>query len=387
MSSNIFLVHDNGELLEMQESQYDSEDRLQELLATHPNLLAGDQMNREEPRRWVLVSREVGLPSEEGGIDRWSVDHLFLDQDGIPTIVEVKRSSDTRIRREVIGQMLEYAANAVTYWPLETLRSRLEATCAARGIDPAVQLTRLLAGTTTEEQFWEAVQTNLQAGRVRMVFVADVIPSELRRVVEFLNSQMNPAEVLAVEVRQYAGPQQRVLVPRVIGQTEQAVARKTSGRASGRQWDEASFLETLEAKTDAAVAGVARRMIAWGKELGLRLWWGRGRFDGSCYLILDHDSRPNWTYTIWTNGDVMLEMRSMKNTPYFADPEMRLALIRKLNEIPGVAMSEDRKDGIPSFPIAVLAEDQSLQRFLGIFEEIIRDIRAGPGEEQRSSST
>jgi len=40
-----------------------------------------------------------------------------LDQDAIPTIVEVKRSTDTRIRREVVGQMLGYAANAVVYCP------------------------------------------------------------------------------------------------------------------------------------------------------------------------------------------------------------------------------------------------------------------------------
>src|SRR5262249_3604083 len=31
----------------------------------------------------------------------WSVDHLFLDQDAVRTLVEVKRGSDTRIRREV----------------------------------------------------------------------------------------------------------------------------------------------------------------------------------------------------------------------------------------------------------------------------------------------
>ncbi len=33
-------------------------------------------------------------------------------------MVRVKRR-DTRIRREVVGQMLEYAANAVTYWPVD----------------------------------------------------------------------------------------------------------------------------------------------------------------------------------------------------------------------------------------------------------------------------
>jgi hypothetical protein len=36
-----------------------------------------------------------------------------LDQDAILTIVEVKRSTDTHVRREVVGQMLDYAANAV----------------------------------------------------------------------------------------------------------------------------------------------------------------------------------------------------------------------------------------------------------------------------------
>jgi 5-methylthioribose kinase len=41
--------------------------------------------------------------------------------------VEVKRSSDTRIRREVVGQMLDYAANAVVYWPLEMIRAKFEA--------------------------------------------------------------------------------------------------------------------------------------------------------------------------------------------------------------------------------------------------------------------
>jgi len=32
---------------------------------------------------------------------------------------------------------------------------------------------------------------------IRMLFVADRIPAELRRIVEFLNEQMDPAEVLA----------------------------------------------------------------------------------------------------------------------------------------------------------------------------------------------
>ena len=124
MNGGIYLIHDDGRLLKMNEEGYDSEDLLQGLLAQYSDLLAGDQMDNLRPRRWLLVSRETGLPSEERGGDRWSVDHLFLDQDAVPTIVEVKRSADTRIRREVVGQMLDYAANAVVYWPVEAIRSR-----------------------------------------------------------------------------------------------------------------------------------------------------------------------------------------------------------------------------------------------------------------------
>src|SRR5262249_20940385 len=103
MNGGIFLIQSGGGLVEMKEQPYDTEPVLLELLAKYPNLLAGDQMDGAAPRRWLLVSREMGVPSEEEGGDRWSLDHLFLDQDAIPTLIEVKRSSDTRIRREVVG--------------------------------------------------------------------------------------------------------------------------------------------------------------------------------------------------------------------------------------------------------------------------------------------
>ena len=43
---------------------------LQELLAKYPDLLAGEQINSEEPRRWLLVTREMFVPDEEDGAGR-----------------------------------------------------------------------------------------------------------------------------------------------------------------------------------------------------------------------------------------------------------------------------------------------------------------------------
>jgi hypothetical protein len=145
VSGGIYLIQDDGGLVGMSEQDYASEDLLQGLLAKYPNLLAGDRIDSDEPRRWLLVSREVSLASEEDGAGRWSVDHLFLDQDAIPTIVEVKRSTDTRLRREVVGQMLDDAANAVVYWPVDTLCSRFE----ENREDPEQDLTEVLTTPPT----------------------------------------------------------------------------------------------------------------------------------------------------------------------------------------------------------------------------------------------
>src|SRR4051812_35340774 len=187
MGAGIFLIRDDNELVELVSRAYDSEDLLQGLLARYPNLLAGDQIDPGNPRRWLLLNRELSVPAERDGSGRWSLDHLLLDQDAVPTLIEVKRSTDTRIRREVVGQMLDYAANAVAYLPVESLRAAFESRCAAASLEPAEELESFLGAGVNSNEFWHKVKTNLQAGRIRLVFVADEIPPELRRIVEFLN--------------------------------------------------------------------------------------------------------------------------------------------------------------------------------------------------------
>lgn len=85
MARNILLIQADGSLVAMGEEPYDSEAMLQELLARYPGVLVGDH-GEEGTRAWLLVSREMPVASEEQGAGRWSIDHLFLDQDGVPTL-------------------------------------------------------------------------------------------------------------------------------------------------------------------------------------------------------------------------------------------------------------------------------------------------------------
>ena len=227
MANSIFLLDSSDSLRELRETPYDSEALLQGLLAKYPQLLGGEQMDSTEPRRWLLIAREAGLSNDDFTSSRWSVDHLFVDQDAIPTIVEVKRSSDTRIRREVVGQMLDYAANAVLYWQIDRLRTMFETRCSQTGQTAEKVLDEFLEDFEPAK-FWDDLKTNLQAGRLRLVFVADEIPRELQRIVEFLNAQMDPTEVLAVEVRRFSGDGVDTLVPRVLGVTSQSQSKKSA---------------------------------------------------------------------------------------------------------------------------------------------------------------
>jgi len=283
MTGRIYLINDNSELMPMEETPYDSENLLQELIAKHPDILAGEQINSEKPRRWLLITREMSVPDQEDGSGRWSLDHLFLDQDGIPTLVEVKRSTDTRIRREVIGQILDYAANAVAYWPVEEIRAKFESRCIANQESPDDVLANFLGADQENDRFWLQVKTNLQAGRIRMVILADTIPAELLRIVEFLNEQMDPAEVLAIEVKQFVGKGVKTLVPRVMGQTETARQKKTSSATNSKQWNSTSFFETLQSKRGTYETNVARPILDWATKNGLRIWWGKGDKNGSFF--------------------------------------------------------------------------------------------------------
>lgn len=375
MSGDIFLLRGDDDLVPMTDRPYDTEDVLQTLVARFPDLLAGDQFGSTAPRRWLLIGREATLPSAEDGGGRWSVDHLFVDQDAVPTLVEVKRSSDTRIRREVVGQMLDYAANAVVYWPIETVRAGFELRCEREERDADAELAAVIDPGQDAETFWQQVASNLQSGRIRLVFVADEIPRELRRVVEFLNEQMQ-ADVIAIEVKQYVGEGVRTLVPRVIGETAAAETRKRTIARSPRQWDEPSFLTELVSRRGQGEADVARVILQWASRQTLRISWGTGRVIGSFAPVVDHQGQEWRPLGVYTSGSVEFQFQWLTRPP-FDDPSLRDELLRRLNEVAGVELPEDVVTRRPTIPLALFVDDQgALDAFLAVLDRFCETVRA-----------
>ncbi|MGW7073692.1 hypothetical protein ACWGII_43405 [Streptomyces sp. NPDC054855] len=284
---------------------FDTEAEFQELLARHPRILDFGSLADGQPLRLVLVAREMGVPTSAESGASFSLDHLFVDADGVPTLVEVKRASDTRIRREVVGQMLDYAANGARYWPAALLQRSFEATCAldGRSLDEAY---RELLNDQSPDDFWVTVEERLTAGQMRLLFVADRIPLELRAIVEFLNRQMRQTDVYAVELTQYrGGGELRVLVPRIHGEVATA-AKSPSGRRSSQRTTRADMdaairnLPGLDLKT--AAATLLDHAAAKGRSEG-----GMARYPSmSVYYPVGDRRVPVWTLSLYDMNKVEL---------------------------------------------------------------------------------
>ena len=232
MTERIYTRGERGGLEPLEEEPFSTEDELQALIAEHPELLDGEQIRPGDPRRWILVTREQGIADTPDGSARWSLDHLIVDQDAVPTLAEVKRGSNRELRRTIVGQLLEYAAHAAQTWTADELRQEFEDS----NDDPDAVLAELLQvdEEADADVFWENVATNLAARRLRLLFIADEIPDALEQVVKFLNEQMPRIEVLAVEIKQFRGESSQTLVPRVIGRTAAEPRRSYSSRSHER---------------------------------------------------------------------------------------------------------------------------------------------------------
>ncbi len=370
----IFAVTD-GKPVEMDERRYDKERDLQEYLASNPELLSAE-VEQDERRRWLLVKREMGVPSREEGSNRFSLDHLFVDQDAIPTFVEVKRSTNTEIRRKIVGQMLDYAANASAHWDAGQLRSSFESRFA-NAEAAADELSAFLDEDGDAEGFWDEVAANLEERQLRLIFVADRIPRELRSIVEFLNEQLNQTQVIAVEVRRYVEPGTgRIsLAPRIIGETEVARRVKSAGGGARRhRWTEEQFYAQME---EAFEPELAERMIALYEHAmanGSRRTFGHGK-RASATVWMGEDQDPAVANPLalrfGTSGPSFL-MRSFRSRRGTEEMERLVSLLRRL---PGTSAPLDAivaKDynSFCHLPAdEVLATDEDLEEFKRILDQ------------------
>ncbi|WP_262063462.1 hypothetical protein [Streptomyces sp. STR69] len=371
------------ELQALERAEFETEAEFQELLARHPRVLDFGSLADGRPLRLVLVAREMGVPTSTDSAPAYWLDHLFVDADGVPTLVEVKRATDTRIRREVVGQMLDYAANAARYWPAVLLRRSFEDTCAKDGRSLEEAYGELLGDQDdrSAEEFWTTVEERLAAGQMRLLFVADQIPLELRAIVEFLNRQLRQTDVYAVELTQYRGAGDlRVLVPRVHGEVATA-AKSPSGHRTTQRTTRADMDEAIASRPDPDVRRTATTLLDHAAAEG-RLECGTAKY------------RSMRIYYRVSGRDVPVATLSLREDPakddlsfafgsitYHLGHERAAAFAASLPTLPGLAeklqaLPAKGYNGWPSVSLTALAsEPTAVEGILSAIQQLVEDQR------------
>ncbi len=368
MQDVIYTVDGNGGLTRMTPSAPESEDKMQALVARYPELITDGDGDL------LLIRREQSIADAEDGGGRWSVDHLFVTRDAVPVLVELKRASDTRLRREVVGQMLDYAANATAYWQAGRIADSFARTVAQAGGDADALLAPFI-GDADPVAFWQQVDANFVAGRVKLVFVADEIPRELARVVEFLNDQMR-ADVRAVELRWFAGEDGSVtLSPRVIGETERAAAVKGSASATPLvpvtrdEW----LAKHMAPNGQAALAG-ANAFVTLVEQAGGKAELG-SRQGSICASFRADDGKGFIPFHLWQDGRlVSLSFRWLKSRPALLDEEARRSWLSQLERIVG-PLTTANLSGFPSFKVDLLSNAEMAHDVGAFLSDLVAAVR------------
>ncbi|WP_109796406.1 hypothetical protein [Minwuia thermotolerans] len=367
--AGFYLIDHHRGLLSLEREELLREAELHALLERHPQLLTGVPGSELPEEPYLLVKSEFAIADSEAGQDRWSLDIMLLARDGTPTMVEVKRAGDARLRREVVAQMLDYAANGMNAMTAESLRAAFETSRDGAADD----LAGFLGGDAASDDFWMRVREKLDARDLRLIFAANRIPSELRTIVEFLNEQMSTVEVLAVEVRQYVSGDLRMVSSELVGDTARAAQRKGSTPV-GPRWTEDAFFEAVRARVGGGAAGLQADLLHWAREHGCPVGAGRQPHGG---LHLRVPSCPPETLlSLGADGRIA-----------FAFPSIAGAIGREIGDIrnevasiPGLRLSPAEK--YPSADVLDLADDgrmSALKRILENWVALDRERNQGSG--------
>jgi hypothetical protein len=359
--NEIYLLDEHSRTLPLERLRCKDEDReLQRLLESNLDLLPGAQIDPDAPRRWLMIKREMPVTDPATGQARWSIDMFLADQYGIPTLIECKRCDDSRTRREVIAQMLEYAANGHHYWTASEMRSHAEASAgSAEVLKKNLDAIRGMDDLAVE-QFFIQVEQNLREAKMRLVFFLEDSPNELRSLVDFMNRQMKDTEVILVEARQYQHQNQRIVVPWLFGFTEEARVAKRDSRAETIRGTtdktESAFWSALDTNdlSPATKQDVHQLVDSW--KSGQLSAYGYPFWGASCIYVTSVLPKRG-LFSVMRNGNLEMYFGYWDETKYQDIGERQIAFrdefIQLIENTFELSFDEKKQKGFPRIPTAI----------------------------------
>lgn len=306
------LVRRDGEIWrEPENSGYTDEAHLQNILLAHPWLIPGVSRAAQ-----VCIELQSGVgPSDVVAVDL--VNGL--------TLVECKLASNREIRREIIGQVLDYASR---FWRMSVQDFD------ARWISRTGHSLFAHEGDSTE--LWSRLERSLSSGEFRIILAVDEINDDLRRIVEYLNHVTEPSvAVIAVVYARSQDGNIEILSRQIFGE-ELARAKFQQAREVRERWTESQFLSWID-ENDPEISEKARIVIEALASEGFELSGGKAQTPSLNFQLNVFGAGSRWPVILYTQGkgtSIELRFEDLKSFPEIAE-----RFLLAVESVPGVIIN------------------------------------------------
>ncbi|QND17691.1 hypothetical protein HB775_25520 (plasmid) [Rhizobium leguminosarum bv. trifolii] len=153
-----------------------SEAQVQELVHKYPRSLPIEEIDPSF-KGPVAICRELMTPAGP-------IDNLLVTPSGLPVLVECKLWRNPEGRREVVGQIIDYAKE-LSRWTSSDLQREVSRRLGIPG-NAMLDLVRAVDPTVDEIAFNDALSLNLRRGRFLLLIVGDGIREGVEAIAEYL---------------------------------------------------------------------------------------------------------------------------------------------------------------------------------------------------------
>lgn len=274
------------------------ENWLQKIIHRNPQILPIDDI---ESGFAPLISLGREISTSVGYID-----NLYISPNGYLTIVETKLWRNPEAKREVVGQIIDYAKE-LTNWNFTKLNDGVKNSSQlynnnSKGI---IELIKDFENIEEHEEYKiiDNIERNLKRGRFLLLIVGDGIRESVEEMVDFLSNTPQIQFTLGlVELQFYKNPNvegELIAIPNLITRTKEItraivkIENSTTGNVTietdfieekvkpitvRTTITEDDFFEQLQQNTDYESAEFAKHILATVKEKGYFVEWRQGAF-------------------------------------------------------------------------------------------------------------
>ena len=151
---------------------------LRDLIFTHPGSIPVPEL---DPAYAPLIPICKELDTRNAGL----INALFINPLGMPTLLECKLWRNPEARREVVGQILDYA-RTFKKWTFSDLQREVARARKEQGFNLVAHIHEHYKEQFDNSAFVDNVTRNLQKGRILLLVIGDEIREGVEAIAEFL---------------------------------------------------------------------------------------------------------------------------------------------------------------------------------------------------------